>query len=253
MAISKPTSFTNSRGQKLAATLDLPDGAPPVAWALFAHCFTCGRKLKPMVRIDEVLTEHGIAVLRFDFAGVGDSEGDFAQTNLSSNREDLVDAARWLAASQAAPQLLLGHSLGGAAVLAAAREIPSAAAVAVLATPSEPGRPGGLLAEKRREALATGEAALARGGRIYRLRPQFFTDLESTQVKEAVRDLRRPLLILHAVDDGTVSIASAEALFRAARHPKSFVALGGADHLLLDELDAQYAGRVIAAWASRYL
>jgi len=253
MAIRKPASFTNRRGLELAATLDLPEAGEAAAWALLAHCFTCGRKLKPAVNIAEVLTEAGIAVMRFDFTGVGDSEGDFAQTNLSSNRDDLVDAARWLAGEVAPPRLLIGHSLGGAAALLAAPEIPSLAAVAVIATPSEPGKVTGPLLEKQRQTLATGRAELASGGRQYPLTPQFFADLAATDLKAAVRGLERPLLILHAVHDDTVDVANAAALFRAARHPKSFVALGSADHLMLDAEDARYAGRLIAAWASRYI
>ncbi len=253
MAITRPASFVNRRGQRLAATLDLPDSGAPDAWAIFAHCFTCGRKLKPMVRIGEVLGGGGIGVLRFDFAGVGESEGDFTQTNLSTNRDDVVDAARWLAAEHGPPRLLIGHSLGGAAVLTAAGEIPTCAAVAVIAAPSEPGRLSGVLLEKHREAALTGQSELASGGRTYSLRPQLFEDLEATDVRESVRRLDRPLLILHSTDDDILDIGNAAELFRSARHPKSFVALAGAGHLLLDERDARYVGRIIAAWASRYL
>ncbi len=250
---SRRVAFANRSGRKLAGILDLPDDGPPAATALFAHCFTCGKNLKSIVHIDRELTARGLAVLRFDFAGIGESEGEFADTNLTSNRADLIDAAAYLERNVGAPRLLVGHSLGGAAVLQAARELPSVTAVAVIAAPSEPGHLNELLARKRQEALATGQAQLQLAGRSFTLRPQFFADLERHRASEAVRALGRALLILHSPQDDTVDIAHAAALFRAARHPKSFVSLAGADHLLLDEADGRYAGAVIAAWAQRYL
>jgi len=250
---SRRLNIPNHAGEPLAATLDLPDDAPPAAFALYAHCFTCGRKLKSAVHIARALTARGLAVLRFDFTGVGESAGDFARTTLATNRDDLLAAAAWLAERHRAPRLLIGHSLGGAAALLAAPALPSVAAVAVLATPSEPSHLGGLLADKRAEALATGEAELNLAGRPYRLRPAFFADLEATRLGDAVRALGRPLLILHAPGDPIVEVRHAAALFRAARHPKSFVALAGADHLLLDERDARHAGEIIAAWADRWV
>lgn len=250
---SRRVSFPNRAGEPLAATLDLPDAAAPHAFALYAHCFTCGRKLKSAVHIARALADRGVAVLRFDFTGVGESAGDFAQTTLATNRDDLLAAAAWLAERHQAPRLLLGHSLGGAAALLTAPALPSVAAVAVLATPSEPSHLGGVLADKRAEALATGEAELNLAGRPYRLRPAFFADLEATRLRDAVRALDRPLLILHAPGDPVVEVRHAAALFRAARHPKSFVALAGGDHLLLDERDARHAGEIIAAWADRWV
>jgi len=250
---SHPLSFPNRAGEALAATLDLPEHAPPDAFALYAHCFTCGRKLKSAVHIARALTDRGLALLRFDFTGVGESAGDFAQTTLTANRDDLLSAAAWLAEHHQPPRLLIGHSLGGAAALLAAGALPSVAAVAVLATPSEPSHLGGLLAEKRAEAEARGEAELNLAGRPYRLRREFFADLEATRLLDAVRALDRPLLILHAPGDPIVDVRHAAALFRAARHPKSFVALAGADHLLLEERDARHAGEIIAAWAGRWV
>ncbi len=250
---SRRVSFPNRAGEPLAATLDLPDTESPGAFALYAHCFTCGRKLKSAVHIARALTARGLAVLRFDFTGVGDSGGDFAQTTLATNRDDLLTAAAWLADRHQAPRLLIGHSLGGAAALLAAPALPTVAAIAVLATPSEPSHLGGVLAAKRAETLAHGEAELNLAGRPYRLRPAFFADLESTRLLDAVRALDRPLLILHAPGDPIVDVRHAAALFRAARHPKSFVALAGADHLLLAERDARHAGEIIAAWADRWV
>lgn len=250
---SRRVSFPNRAGEALAGTFDLPETGPPAACALYAHCFTCGRKLKSAVHIAQALTARGVAVLRFDFTGIGDSAGDFAQTTLATNRDDLLAAAAWLAAQHQPPRLLVGHSLGGAAALLAAAALPSIAAVAVLGTPSEPSHLGGLLAVKRAEAEALGEAELNLAGRAYRLRPAFFAELETTRLLDVVHALDRPLLILHAPGDPIVDIRHAAALFRAARHPKSFVALAGGDHLLLDERDSHHAGEIIAAWAGRWV
>jgi putative redox protein len=250
---SRRVTFANRAGLELAGILDLPDADPPAATALFAHCFTCGKNLKSIVHIDKELTARGIGVLRFDFTGIGESGGDFSRTNLTTNREDLLAAAAYLTESQLAPRLLVGHSLGGAAVLQAARDLPSVTAVAVIAAPSEPSHLNPLLLRKREEALARGEAELSLAGRTFVLRPEFFADLEAHAGRQAVADLGRALLILHSPLDDIVDIQHAAALFRAARHPKSFVSLDGADHLLLDEADGRYVGGVIAAWAQRYL
>lgn len=251
--ISRRVTFPSRHGHELAGILDLPDDGSPVAAALFAHCFTCGKNLKSIVHIDKELTARGIGVLRFDFTGIGESGGDFSTTHLTSNREDLLDAAAFLARDLAPPRLLVGHSLGGAAVLQAARDLPSVTAVAVIAAPSEPGHLNETLARKRDEALASGRTELTLAGRTFVLRPEFFADLEAHEGRTAVGDLGRALLILHSPRDATVDIKHAAALFRAARHPKSFVSLDDADHLLLDEKDGRYAGAVIAAWVQRYL
>ncbi len=250
---SRRLSFPSRSGHQLAGILDLPDDGPPVATALFAHCFTCGKNLKSIVHIDKELTARGIAVLRFDFTGIGDSGGDFSRSTLTSNREDLLDAAAHLAELEQPPRLLVGHSLGGAAVLQAARDLPSTTAVAVIGAPSEPSHLNPVLARKREEARTRGEAELTLAGRTFTLRPEFFADLEAHEGRTAVGDLGRALLILHSPQDDTVDIQHAAALFRAARHPKSFVSLDGADHLLLEEADGRWAGGVIAAWARRYL
>jgi fermentation-respiration switch protein FrsA (DUF1100 family) len=250
---SRRVTFPSRSGHTLAGILDLPEQGTVTATALFAHCFTCGKNLKSIVHIDKELTARGIGVLRFDFTGIGDSGGDFAATHLTSNREDLLDAAAFLTGQEQAPKLLVGHSLGGAAVLQVARDLPSVTAVAVIAAPSEPGHLNETLARKREEALASGQAELTLAGRTFVLRPEFFADLESHDTAATLRDLGRALLILHAPEDDTVDIRHAAALFRAARHPKSFVSLAGADHLLLDEADGRYVGAMIAAWAGRYL
>jgi pimeloyl-ACP methyl ester carboxylesterase len=250
---SRRVTFPSRAGHKLAGILDLPEEGAPTAAALFAHCFTCGKNLKSIVHIDSELTARGIGVLRFDFTGIGESGGDFSTTHLTSNREDLLDAAAFLAQELMPPALLVGHSLGGAAVLLAAHELPSVAAVAVIAAPSEPGHLNETLERKRREAHARGQTELTLAGRTFLLRPGFFADLEAHEGRAAVADLGRALLILHSPQDDTVDIKHAAALFRAARHPKSFVSLADAGHLLLDERDGRYAGAIIAAWAQRYL
>ena len=250
---TRRVTFTSGAGHQLAGSLDLPDAGTATATSLFAHCFTCGKNLKSIVHIAKELTARGIGVLRFDFTGIGESEGDFATTHLTSNREDLLAAASFLEQELQAPSLLIGHSLGGAAVLHAALEMPSVTAVAVIGTPSEPSHLSDLLARKREEARNDGQAELTLAGRTFLLRPEFFDDLEAHHARDALAKLGRALLILHAPQDETVDIKHAAAIFRAARHPKSFISLDGADHLLLDEADGRYAGSVIAAWSARYL
>jgi len=250
---TEPVHFHNADGQTLAGRLDMPVDDRPVACALFAHCFTCGKNLKSIAHISRALTRHGIAVLRFDFTGLGESEGDFADTNFSSNVQDLVAAARYMEETMAPPAILIGHSLGGAAVLQAARQISSARAVATIAAPSEPTHVAELLDDKRDELEAHGEARVTLAGRPFRIRKQFLDDLEAQSMREVIRGLRRPLAIFHSPLDRTVGIDNAAAIFEAARHPKRFVSLDQADHLLSREADAQYVGTVIAAWAEKYL
>ena len=250
---SQPVSFPNPSGELLVATLDLPGGGEPAGWAICAHGFTCGRKFKPVVHLARALTARGVAVLRFDFTGVGESAGDLAATTLTLNRGDVVAAAEWLTRNHAAPRLLVGHSLGGAAVLLAAADLPAVAAVAVIGTPDEPAHLSPPLAALRDEALSRGMAPLSAGGRDYRVGAAFFADLATVRLREAVAALGRPLLVMHALADDLVPLARGEALFAAARHPKSFVCLDGADHLLLDDRHARRAGGIIAAWASPWL
>jgi uncharacterized OsmC-like protein/alpha/beta superfamily hydrolase len=249
--------FIGSLGARLAGRLEAPDGAP-AAYALFAHCFTCSKDLKSAGGICRELLAHGIAVLRFDFTGVGESGGDFADTNFSSNVEDLIAAADFLRRERQAPALLVGHSLGGTAMLAAAARIPEAAAVATIGAPSDTGllraklaarlaKPGGPPDDDTSFELVLG------GVRPVRIRRQLLDDLAGDHLRGVLASLGKALLIFHSPVDRIVGIEHAERLFLAARHPKSFVSLGAADHLLSDPRDAAHVGAVLAAWAGRYL
>ena len=249
---SKNIRFPNADGVMLAGIVDLPDGAP-AAVALFAHCFTCSKNLKAATHISRALTTAGIAVLRFDFTGLGQSEGEFAETDFSGNVEDLLAAVTWLEQEYRAPDILLGHSLGGTAVLQAAPRIPSAVAVATIGSPADPVHVTHLFGNHLDELRERGAADVDIGGRPFRVRREFVDDLEAHDLPTAIAGLRKALLVMHAPLDATVEIDNASQLFLAAKHPKSFVSLDDADHLLSNEADAQYAGRVLAAWASRYL
>jgi putative redox protein len=244
--------FPNARGQTLAALLHRPAGEPG-AFALFAHCFTCGKDNLAAKRIAEALAERGIAVLRFDFTGLGASEGEFPNTHFSSNIADLVAAADHLRRTERAPALLVGHSLGGAAVLAAAGQIPEAQAVATIAAPSDPGHVTGLFKDQVADIRAEGEREVLLAGRPFRIRREFLDDVAEANLLARVKDLHKALLVLQSPTDDTVGIDNASAIFLAARHPKSFVSLAGADHLLTRRRDALYAAHVIAAWAERYV
>jgi len=245
--------FRNRDGLELAGNLELPPGGIWQATALFAHCFTCTRNIKAARNISRALSEAGFAVLRFDFTGLGESEGDFADTTFSSNLDDLENAAGWLAGTLDAPQLLIGHSLGGAAVLAVAERLESVRAVATLAAPAGPDHVlqqfGGDLQTIERE----GSAEVRLAGRPFRIRKDFVDDARAHSLSDRLRKLRRALLVLHGPNDNTVSVDNAQKIFAAALHPKSFVSLDDADHLLSDDADSRYAGSVIAAWARRFL
>jgi putative redox protein len=234
----------------LSGRLELPDETP-CAFALFAHCFTCGKDIAAASRVSRALTREGIAVLRFDFTGLGNSDGDFGNAGFSSNVDDLVAAADFLRARYEAPALLVGHSLGGAAVLAAAPKIPEAKAVATLGAPSEPAHVEHLLTGALGTIEREGSAEVRLGQRTFRIAQPFLEDLRRQELD--LRDLGRALLVLHAPRDEVVSIDEAAQIYRRAKHPKSFVSLDGADHLLTKRADAEYAARVIGAWASRYL
>ncbi|KGF68222.1 osmotically inducible protein C [Hoeflea sp. BAL378] len=244
--------FDGHSGAKLAARLDLPAGAIR-AWALFAHCFTCSKDTLAAKRISGELAREGIAVMRFDFTGLGSSDGDFASTNFSSNIEDLRAAADWLAEHYDAPEILVGHSLGGAAVLAIAGELASVRAVATIGAPSQASHVIGNFSEHVDEIKARGEAEVDLGGRPFTIKRQFVEDVNAIGLAERIGSMKKALLVLHAPRDEVVGIDNASAIFTAARHPKSFVSLDGADHLLTEEADANYVARVIASWASRYL
>ena len=249
---SERFDFPNVRGEKLSALLDRPAGRP-VAFALFAHCFTCGKDNLAAKRIAEGLTSRGIAVLRFDFTGLGASEGEFANTNFSSNVADLVAAANHLRKMHQAPAILIGHSLGGAAVLAAAGQLPEARAVATIAAPADPAHVTGLFKERIPEIHEKGEIEVALAGRPFRIRKEFLDDIAKQKLEQCLANLRKALLVLHSPTDDLVGIEHAGAIFTAAKHPKSFVSLSGADHLLSKRSDAVYVAEVIAAWSERYL
>lgn len=244
--------FTGHSGATLAARLDRPDGRVR-AVALFAHCFTCTKDLRAARRISARLTALGFAVLRFDFTGLGHSKGEFANTGFTSNVEDLVRAARHLEGMELAPGLLIGHSLGGAAVLKAAGEIASARAVVTIAAPSSPDHVLQHLGTDLETIRQKGEGEVTLGGRPFTLTRQFVEDIEQSKLDSSIGNLRRALLVLHGPHDEIVGIENASAIFLAAKHPKSFVTLDDADHLLSGAGDADYAAGVIAAWAQRYL
>ncbi len=245
-------TFTGAGGERLAARLDLPLGKPR-AYALFAHCFTCSKDIFAAARVSRGLAERGIAVLRFDFTGLGASEGEFANTDFSSNVDDLVAAADFLRQKFQAPALLVGHSLGGAAVLAAAHRVPEVTAVATIAAPADPVDVARHFAPVRHEIEVRGEAEVILGGRTFRIRKQFLDDIAAQPLAEHIASLRRALLIFHAPRDEVVGIENATRIFQAAKHPKSFISLDDADHLLTRREDAEYVAEVLAAWASRYL
>lgn len=244
--------FTGSEGQQLAAALDTPDGVAR-AYALFAHCFTCGKDVLAAKRIAVALAARGIAVLRFDFTGLGSSEGEFANSTFSSNVADLVRAADHLRETRQSPALLIGHSLGGAAILAAARRIPEAKAVVTIAAPSDPAHVTGQFASSIDAIRRQGQAEVSLAGRPFTIKREFLDDVAEHKLIEHIAKLHKALLVMHAPDDDTVGIDNATRIFVTAKHPKSFVSLAGADHLLSNRRDSSYVADVVAAWASRYL
>ncbi|HEX5538820.1 MAG TPA: alpha/beta fold hydrolase, partial [Methylophilaceae bacterium] len=238
-------------GMFLSASLDHPEGAYS-AIALFAHCFTCGKDILAASRISRRLVAQGFAVLRFDFTGLGASEGDFADTNFSSNIQDLVEAGAWLQKNYQSPALLIGHSLGGTAILAAAQQFPHAKAFVTIGSPSDPRHISQLIDERSLEAIeATGDAEVNLGGRKFHMQMQYFLDAVEQRVLQQVRNLKRPLLVMHSPQDATVQIDHATAIFHAASHPKSFMSLGDADHLITNRTDSDFIADVIAAWSRR--
>ncbi|MCS3646890.1 bifunctional alpha/beta hydrolase/OsmC family protein [Salinibacter ruber] len=245
--------FENADGNALAARLDRPDGESPCAFALFAHCFTCSKDLRAAGAISRALTRHGIAVLRFDFTGLGESEGEFADTNFSSNVEDLIAAADYLSEHYEAPRILVGHSLGGAAVLQAAQRLDSVQAVSTIGAPYDPEHVTQHLQDAVEDIEEKGEARVQLAGRTFTIRKQFLDDLAATKMETTIRTLGRALLIFHSPVDQTVGANNAAKIFQAAKHPKSFVSLDDADHLLTDRSDAEYLGVVLGAWAEKYV
>jgi putative redox protein len=244
--------FPGSDGQQLAAALELPEGET-LAYALFAHCFTCGKDVLAAKRIAVALAAKGIAVLRFDFTGLGSSEGDFANSTFSSNVADLVRAADHLRETRKAPAILIGHSLGGAAVLAAAGQIPQAKAVVTIAAPSDPAHVTHFFADRVEDIRKHGKVEVSLAGRPFNIKREFLDDIAEHNLMDHVAKLHKALLIMQSPTDDTVGIDNATRIFVAAKHPKSFVSLPGADHLLSDRRDSLYAADVIAAWAERYI
>jgi uncharacterized OsmC-like protein/pimeloyl-ACP methyl ester carboxylesterase len=244
--------FAGTGGHQLAAALDLPDGAI-AAYALFAHCFTCSKDVLAAKRIAAALAARGIAVLRFDFTGLGSSEGDFANSTFSSNVADLVLAADHLRQTRKAPSILIGHSLGGAAILAAAGQIPEAKAVVTIAAPSDPAHVAGLFKDRIEDIRRHGEVEVSLAGRPFRIKREFLDDVAEQGLTAQIAKLHKALLVMHSPTDDTVGIDNATHIFVAAKHPKSFVSLAGADHLLSQRRDSLYVADVIAAWAEHYV
>jgi alpha-beta hydrolase superfamily lysophospholipase len=245
--------FESTTGEKLAAHLDLPSDREAMAYALFAHCFTCNKNYKATANISRTLAREGIGVLRFDFTGLGESEGDFADTDFSSNVADLVAAADFLKNEYEAPKILIGHSLGGAAVLQAAARIPSSVAVVTIAAPAEPTYVLRALGRTKERIEARGEAEVTIGGRTFKIKKQFLDDLEQTHMQETIRQLNRALLVFHSARDDVVGIDNADQIFEAAGHPKGFISLDQADHLLSNQDDSLYVASLIAVWARKYI
>ena len=245
-------SFKNASGQLLAAILETPEETPR-AWLLFAHCFTCSKDIITASRINRALVNHGFAVMRFDFTGLGESEGRFSETNFTTNIKDLLAASEHLRKNYQAPNILMGHSFGGAAILAAAKDIPECQAIITLAAPSEPSNIFSHFTDARKIIHTKGEMQVRIGDQDILLTRQFLEDVDRYHLAESIRALDKPLLILHAPDDNTVSVEHAKIIFKGAPHPKNFIALDGADHLLTNREDAVFVADMIAAWVKRYV
>lgn len=243
--------FKNKQGIELSGLLELPE--QPIAFALFAHCFTCGKDISSASRIARKLASQGIAVLRFDFTGLGNSDGDFANSNFSANLDDLRSAADYLRKHYQAPEFLIGHSLGGTAILAVSEDIPEAKAVVTIGAPAEPNHVLKQFSAHIDEINQHGCKQIELAGRSFSIKKQFIDDLNTYSVVERISKLRKPLLIFHSPIDTTVSIDQAKKIYTAAKHPKSFISLDKADHLLMNKQDSEYVADTIQAWAQRYL
>ncbi len=246
-------TFENSDNYELSAILEFPADTKPYAFAVFAHVFTGNKSLTATRHIARGLTKNGIAVLRFDFTGLGESEGDFADTNFSSNVKDILAAADFLAQNYQTPKILIGHSLGGAAVIFAASQLESICAIATVGAPSEPEHVTHLLRNKIEDIEALGKAKVNIGGREFTIKKQFLDDLRSKDMFQILKELKKPIMVLHSPQDSVVGIENAAKIYHAAYHPKSFVSLDGADHMLTNKVDATYTGDLIARWVSRYI
>ena len=246
-------TFPNAQGQMLAGRIDYPLIGEPLAYAVYAHCFTCTKNLRAVGRITETLAHHGIATLRFDFTGLGESEGDFSDTNFTSNVSDLTAAASFLEGSGEAPEVLIGHSLGGAVVLKAAGNLGSVGAVVTIAAPVTPEHIKRHLSADLAIIASEGHAKVVLAGRPFTIKQQLLDDIEDVDLEQEIQNLGRPLLVIHSPIDNTVGVDNAATILDLARHPKSFISLDRADHLISDDADARYIAEVIASWASRYV
>lgn len=246
-------TFLNSKGLELSGSLEMPEDAAPKAYAIFSHCFTCNKNLINVKFISETLSARGIATLRFDFSGLGDSEGDFAKTDFTSNIDDLLHAAKFLEDNYEAPKLLVGHSLGGAASIVAAEKIESVRAITTIGTPSTLDHIRRVFTSKLDDIMSQGSALVDVAGREVEIGKEFVEDLSRYNIKRTLNNLDKPLLVLHSPDDDMVGIDHATAIFMAARHPKSFISLDQVDHLIKNIKDARYVGELINAWVSRYI
>ena len=245
--------FKNKNQEDLHGIIYLPNNNKPLAFVLFAHCFTCSKNLKTVKYISESLTQQGFGVMAFDFTGLGESEGDFSDTNFSHNISDLNDASEYLMENYQSPSLLVGHSLGGTACLYVAKEIESVQAVVSIGSPNNPEHVTNLLESSLEEIEEKGESKVDIGGRKFNIKKQFLDDLKERSKSDVIKDLGKSLLIFHSPQDKIVGIKNAEEIYKRAKHPKSFVSLDGASHLLTDEVDAKYVGEVIASWSKRYI
>ena len=245
--------FKNTRKLTLAGRLDMPFNEHIKAYAVFAHCFTCSMELKAIANINRVLTKHGIAVLRFDMTGIGDSEGSFPDSNFTTQIDDIISAAKFLAAEYAAPQLLIGHSLGGAAILFASKQLPAVRSLVSVASPDEPANLAVKLKRTRDRSIKMGVAETEIGGVKFNFKPQLFKDIESYNAAELQKDIHIPYLVMHSTADTYSDIENGLRLFKRANQPKSFVSLDNIDHLMLQKEDAFYVGEIIAVWANKYL
>ncbi len=250
---SEKVTFKNKEGYELHGKLELPLDQVPHNFVIFAHCFTCNKNFFAVKNICDALTDKGFGVLRFDFTGLGESEGEFSDSNFSGNIEDLLSAEEFLKTNYKSPTLLIGHSLGGAAVYFAAQSLPKVKAIATLGAPSSITHVRHLIKDNIEEINKNGKAVVNIGGRSFSIKKQFIEDLEKKDLKEILPKLKKSILILHSPQDNIVEVKNAEELYIAAKHPKSFVSLEGADHLLSNKKDSQYAGNIIGSWATRYL
>jgi len=251
---SSKVEFQNQNGHTLSANIDWPTDQKPVAFALFAHCFTCSKDLHASRSISRGLNQKGVAVMRFDFTGLGKSEGTFEDSSFATNLQDLIAACNFMEEHYESPQLLVGHSLGGAAVLRIGAKLDSVKAIATIGAPSDPEHVTHLIAEKEAEILETGEATVDIGGRPFKIKASFVEDLKNRSLSNTIKGLRgKGLLILHSPQDTIVGINNAKDIYNLAHHPKSFVSLDGADHLLSNKEDGEYAGAIIGQWLTRYI